>query len=174
MNPGRTNLSKGWDLAGREGRKPRNFLLFLSFHVKISFFPLGAALRPQKNQELSLKSSFYLKSQLAKAIWGHEWEFQCTFPVKFPKDFPPHAQEKLFGDFFFFFGNGGERKEELMSLEPLPWQPVANGSLGFPLHLQPRFLGISFPWQRMAPIPPGPPPCQGTKSSFLHHQVGNF
>lgn len=50
-----------------------------------------------------------------------------------------------------------------MSLELLPWQPVANGSLGFPLHLHQRFLGISFPWQRMALIPPGPPPWKGTK-----------
>lgn len=47
-----------------------------------------------------------------------------------------------------------------MSLERLPWEPVANESLGFPLHLEPRFLVIVFPWQRMSPIPclaPGPP-----------------
>lgn len=35
--------------------------------------------------------------------------------------------------FFFFEGEG----ELLMSLEPLPWEPVANESLGFPLHLEP-------------------------------------
>lgn len=37
--------------------------------------------------------------------------------------------------FLFFFLRG--KGELLMSLEPLPWEPVANESLGFPLHLEP-------------------------------------
>lgn len=41
-----------------------------------------------------------------------------------------------------------------MSLEPLPWQPVANGSLGFPLHLQPlswEYHSHGNGWRRSRP-----------------------
>lgn len=89
----------------------------------------------------------------------------CFFPAlgsAFPEDFHTH-------NFFFLFFGGWEggvmvKGELLMSLERLPWEPVANESLGFPLHLEPRFLVIAFPWQRMPLIPwlaPGPAPRMG-------------
>lgn len=57
---------------------------------------------------------------------------QCIPSVKFPKDFPlPTPRKSCFG---VFLGWGAGKEELLMSLEPLPWEPVANGSLGFPLH----------------------------------------
>lgn len=96
-----------------EGENHGIFLLFLSFQGKISFFPLKAALRPQKMgiipQILILFEIPVGKGDLGTRV-GISMLFlhPCAFPVKFPKDFPPPRPRKVVLG-LVFFGMGGRK-----------------------------------------------------------------
>lgn len=71
---------RNWDFSGREGtewEENHGMFCFSSVFMAKSHFSLWEQLSDHKNQELPLKSSFYFKSQLEKAIWGHEGESWC-------------------------------------------------------------------------------------------------
>lgn len=98
------------------GKKTWNFLLFFSFHGKILFFLWGAALKPQKTSGIIPEILILFKIPVGKGDLGKRVGILvlflplCAFPVKFPKEFPPHAQEKLFGVIFFWDGEGGKER----------------------------------------------------------------